>query len=326
MSDRLPDRDPLRGGPSSAPPFARDPALFRLVFFAILLVLVVGFALLYANRTQQEVSSTAAVERARQNLPASELSPDTPEAQAVANRERIATLFEGALSDTSNGMDFAQTAGYRRLIGIIRKSSAEEFATRPKGILDYEKALRDPDAFRGEYVRARGLVVKLEAQKLWTPIDDLEDIYRGFLCDADGSEGIVFDVPERPGDVPVRSDAVDVEGIFYRTVRYETRRGEKKEIPYLLAKNVLRVETKEREGGAFNGPSPLAIGLLVLAMGIGIVIGYLARRSSRRPTAATLRKAGFREMFEQKLKKEGIRPGPKSPPDPAQKGHVHGDL
>jgi hypothetical protein len=154
----------------------------------------------------------------------------------VATPRRIDTLFEGALVGARDGQDFAETPSYRRLLELVARFEDQELRDQARRELDMADAIAHPDAWRGEIVRVRGLVAGLQAVRLSYPIGERQDCYRAIVTEADGSEGVVVDFLEAPPEVELRRDVVEVEGVFYRTVRYENLRDTVVEAPYLIAR------------------------------------------------------------------------------------------
>ncbi len=283
----------------------------RILWFAGLLVFLTLFALYFAGRAKP-ASPAPPVEA--QPSPAPLLSPQSLDEQ----RAKLSTLFEGALGDTKNGDDFKETPGYRRLIQTLTAYSPEEVSARATRSLDYTAIMAQPDAYRGEFVRVRGVVSHMFTEKLREPLVDVHDVYRGFLAEADGSIGTFFDLPTPPPDFDMRRGAMDIEGIFYRTVRYENQRGEIKEVPYVLARNMRTVESAPAHRMGFLSDHTAAV-LVGMALAIFCVrlLMYLAqrRRGRARPTVPASA-PNFRDMFDEKLREERRRSGRLPPPLP----------
>jgi hypothetical protein len=206
---------------------------------------------------------------------------------ATALRRRLSTMWEGALLDSANGQDFAETAGYRRLLDFLQALEPATVIERATSTLDRARAVTDPDSLRGQYVHVRGLIAGLEAVRLDTPLAGSEDVWRGVITDTDGSDGVVFDLLGPPPPLEPRLDIVDVHGIFYRTVRYENREQGWVEAPWLLARHLAVVDTgAPARQSTWSSLTPL---LVILAVGfIGVRVFMLVRkhREGARSTAA----------------------------------------
>jgi hypothetical protein len=297
-------------------PFYRTPEFVRFVGLLGVLVVVGLIAFYYWSVQQKKIAAAEAAAAREATLP----PLSTPEA-AEARATRLSTILEGSLSDTQNGTDLVETTGYRRLVQIISSYPGEEVERRAARRLDYGAVLEDPDAWRGEFVWTRGIVLELWAERLRDPMFGMTDVYRGILAQGDGSEGLFFDLVEPPPDFVLRRDPVDIHGIFYRTVRYEPGKPQVKEnivrtVPYLVVRTLRKVEDAKSDPTGFLGHP-----MIVVFVGAGLVLIvirlliYLVHRRSRRSRAPALaRGAGFREMFEKKLTREKRTEGPRSGP------------
>ena len=311
-----PPRRPFEDRPPPAP-FHRTPEFRRLLVFAGLLVFVALFWLYTTSRVSQSErdgpGSPPAVAKTAQST-----APPTPE-EVEARQRRLLTLFEGALADSENGEDFRETQGYRHLIQILAQYTPEEVSNRATQRLDYAAFMRDPNAWRGEFVRVRGIMSGMRTEKLSTSVFDIHDVYRGILVEPDGSEGVAFDMLEPPPPFEMRRQPVDIEGIFYRTVQYANEAGKLKEAPYLLVKSFKVVEHAPVTGTSFLKDHA---GLALLCMGLAIFVTrllmYVFQRRAQHPAARvrTQRTSGFREMFEKKMREHGQSQGPKPPESP----------
>ena len=186
-----------------------------------------------------------------------------------ATRARLEPLFEGALLDTRNGDDFLETTGYRRLIEIVSSYTPEEVHAKVTRDLDYPDAIAHPENWQGEFVRVRGLIGNMHAVKLARPIWDHPDVYQGVLAQPDGAEGLIFELLDAPPDVRLREDVVDLEGVFYRTLKYQrqiTKYGKTQTAPYLIVRNITLVDTKvaKTDRGAVDYIAKILIGLGVI--------------------------------------------------------------
>ncbi|HZM01192.1 MAG TPA: hypothetical protein VFD43_13175 [Planctomycetota bacterium] len=255
----------------------------------LLAALVVAVTMLYYLRVHSPLAESE---------PA---APDAGLARPMGDREAlVAGLFQGALLSAQDGVDFAETPGYRRLLYHVRAMSPAEFSERVTGWLDWPDAVAHPALWRGEFVRVRGVAAGLEAVRLHGLDAGIEDVYRGFVAESDGSEAVVFDLVERPPKVRVDEsvkDLLDVEGVFYRTVKFESRTGELREIPYLVARTL----TVHAPATGRTAPLVVALqvlGVIVVSVFAGLAIARWAGRGTRRNAG----QAGFREMFEARLR------------------------
>jgi hypothetical protein len=193
---------------------------------------------------------------------------------------------------------------------------------------DYDEVMKDPAQFRGRFVRMRGLVASnFRANKLHRPVDGRGDVYRGLIADTDGDHPVFFDVLDRPPQfrtmtekppgmdvVFSNADAVDVDGVLYRTVRYETRGDPLNpksnpprwiSVPWIIARTVVRCQTDEKPSD-----TPYVVGGIAAFLALVGSIVYLVRRGRRQSASPGTYQAGFRTMFAEKLREERRRKPP----------------
>jgi hypothetical protein len=264
---RLFDRPP-------EPPFWATPE-FRRVGALIFLLLMVGAAgvMIYLEQSRKE-HELAQQEAAR----ASAGAPVLPD--KVLREQNLATAFQGALADTSNGEDFRETSGYTTLLRELAPYSQADVERKAQRWLDYEGAAHDPDGWRGAWVRSRGLVARIQATKLETPVQGIKDVWRCYLSQPDKSDKVVVDVLTEPPAIQTNYDAWDVEGVFYRTVKFEDNEGRTWELPYLVARSIHASEPPSPLG-IVDHPIVLLLAVVGLALFLARLLLLLAK--SRRP-------------------------------------------
>src|SRR5688572_1844983 len=115
-------------------------------------------------------------------------------------RKDLATLVGGAWLDPADGTGFAETPGYRRLIQMLNDHVRPGDVVEDPPLFNRELAMRAPDLQRGEVVKVRGYVAGHWAEKLDQRVFEVTDVWRVFLTDSDGEDGIVVDVimPQPP--------------------------------------------------------------------------------------------------------------------------------
>lgn len=257
------------------------------------------------------VSGLPVAQEPSQAIPSETAGPPSS-SEADAGRLRLTTLWEGALLDSANGQDFAETDGYRRLMLFV---SAEDPVRLAEGAVPFDRsaALAEPDALRGSRVRVRGLLAELWANRLVRPLNGHEDVWRGLVTDTDGSGGVLFDILDWPGPLETGRDLVDVEGVFYRTVRFQNMRNEVVEAPYVVARGVSVVDTRALKRGSPVAGLPLVLILAALAY-----FGFRSFSMIRRRRLSTAALADPSAVFREKLKPAApSRPANKSGPPPS---------
>lgn len=246
--------------------------------------------------------------------PSAQQPDETPEAQApdsVPIETRLATLFEGSLADSKNGEPFAETPGYAKLLSSLATYTPEDVQARASVDLDYAAVMLDPDRYRGEFVRVRGLIAYIEAHRLDRPILGAVDVYRGVVTKADGSEGLWFDMLEPPPAVDLEEDVVDIEGVFYRTVRYENRLGQEQEAPWLIVRNFRRPEPESLPRTRSSNPIMVVLIVAVLAyLGVRLIV-FLRQQQKQRTRSEPREGTSIRRMMlDQRGKRDRESPRP----------------
>jgi hypothetical protein len=307
-------------GMTEPEPFYKQPEGKRLIAFAILLVLVGLFALYVATthktaapaQTAPGGDETVANEPVGSDPGAGEpvKAPAPPPLTPEERRKQFATMFEGGLLDTDNLDDFRETPGYRKMIDSVASIKPDEITRRAKR-LDRDRALEDPDAWRGQFVRVRGVVGGLLANKLERPVYGITDVWRGTIANHDGTEAVVFDLVEPPPAFKVQDDLMDVEGVYYRTVRYQSRTNQWRTTPYLIARTLRPAPASAAQSQPVSTGSSMvipAIGTFVL-LSAWILYRFASHRRKEVPVVAR-RTLTFRELFERKLREEKSRSEP----------------
>jgi hypothetical protein len=273
-----------------------------------------------ASATRASAQDSAPPSQAAPAPPAADAAPQDP----AKNQARIATSLDGSLVDTHNGDALMlETSGYRRLLQLVNAVAPADATARSTLKLDRAAALKDPDALRGQWVRVQGLLAQVKAERLDQPLDGAVDIWEGVVTDTDGSDSIVFDMLQRPEGFTERRDIVDVEGVFYRTARFESLNGHSIEAPYLIARNVLHVDTSTLpvtglSGGLFTA---VLVGAAVIFLVFRVIM--MIRDSGKKPGAGADASRAIRRAAEQHLRearaarKSGSSPS--VPPDPPAK-------
>jgi len=290
---RLFDRPP-------EPPFWATPEFRRMGALIFLLLMVgAGGVLIYLdqNRKEQELAQQ---EAARANLGAPIL-PDK-----VLREQNLATAFQGALADTGNGEPFRETSGYTTLVRELAQYSPEEVQRKAERWIDYQGAVADPDGWRGAWVRSRGLVAAVHATKLETPVQGIKDVWRCYMSQPDKSDKVVVDLLSEPPEIRTNYAAWDVEGVFYRTAKFEDNDGLTWEVPYLVAKSIHSADPPSRLG-ILDYPIVLLLAVVGLALFLARLLLLLAK--SRRPAPPSAGEHVRRLMTLQQARKT-------SPPTP----------
>ncbi len=221
--------------------------------------------------------------------------PSAPEAQAGTQSEAeaqaqaesgLTTLYEGALLGAMDGAPFAETPGYRSLLEIVARYGEEELERKAQRQLDFAAVMAEPEAWRGQLVRLRGLLAGIEAVRLARPIGERVDVFRATVIEADGSEGVIVDFLAQPPELEVQWDVVEVQGIFFRTVSYENELGKAQQAPLIIARNLRPLDTTVSRRPVFGGIEAILIGAAVAFLIVRILLSMRRKRGNERADAA----------------------------------------
>jgi hypothetical protein len=255
-------------------------AEFRRVGGLIFLLLMVGMAGLMIYWNKLDAEQKLAAEEAAHAIAGAPVPPNP-----ILREQNLETRFQGALLDTKNGDGFRETSGYTNLLRELAPYTLTDIAAKSKRWLDYDGALKDPDGWRGEFVRHRGLVAALRATKLDSPVLGIKDVWRGYMSQGDKSEKVVFDLLTEPPKLQFNYDAWDVEGVFYRTVKFEDNEGRTWEVPYLIAKAIHPADEPSRLG-ILNHPIVMLLAAVGLALFLARLLLLLAKSKRPAPLSA----------------------------------------
>ncbi|MSR46850.1 MAG: hypothetical protein EXS13_07285 [Planctomycetes bacterium] len=261
------------------------PELKKLIYFGGGFLILAAVALFYRpTREEPSAAPTAA--------PAVE-SPDE-------HAKRVATAFGGALPKMVDGVDFEQSHAYLQVVSELSKFSVVNVHERTKDWLDWSVAVSTPGALRGNFVRVRGVIGRIDTIKLFQPAGDVEDIYRFFVGEPDGTEAVVVDMVRRPAETPaILREAVDFEGVFIRTVGFDSAKtGKLQEVPYVVGVNM----TIRRTAPVVAGVSKV-VWIALVAIGALLVTRRMMRTkprsAGRHPTSPIVRPGtSLRELHE----------------------------
>lgn len=303
-------RNPFANQPPPAP-FYASPEFRR----SAVLILALGVFFVVAAWRYFDLQEQIELE----SPPQSKGTFATPTSDEVLERERkLLSVFEGALVDQENGADYVETPGSRKLLELVAGYRPEEVTERATRWLDWRQALADPNALRGEFVRARGVLAGYWPQRLERPIQGRKDVWRGAIVgdDPEVPDGVVFAILDRPDDLTeenVHRGTVDLEGVFYRTLTYEAEDGRTRTAPYVIARN-LRATYRGSDRAFWSKENTwfvLAISAFVI-LAARLLISWFRRTQRGRglpPGNPTIR-----EMMDQRVAEMRRRGPPPAPP------------
>jgi hypothetical protein len=236
---------------------------------------------------------------------------DVPQGVPVAPQDaRVgAGAYEGALAGAVDGSDFQETSGYRRMLELVGRYGKEEIASKVERELDFAASTAAPEDWRGRIVHLRGIVAGLETVRLMEPLHGHGDAYRAIVCETDGSEGVIVDFLEPPPKLALSLDVIDVEGVFFRTVGYENRKGVPQLAPYLIARDIrlMPPETAKRSTN-LDILGKLLVGAAVVLVVVRIMSSMRGRSGRKARIEAEERSRLLRERAMSATKRLPNRP------------------
>ena len=220
--------------------------------------------------------------------------------------------------DAPNGSDFAETEGYRAVLAHALDHAPGLATDAPPELLDFDAFVAAPAEHQGRRVVVRGVL-----GQNWFPVRlriavrGVREVYRGVVTkDArdeagDFTDGVVFDAVAPITDAEY-GDHVEMEGIFYRTVTYEAKKGDANKgitrtAPYVIARSLHKIDAEAATEHGFATGSMLFLSVLLLAIAWFVFrlahVARAARGKTPHPAAS-----GFRAMFERRLAADRTKP------------------
>jgi hypothetical protein len=303
-------RDWLRPA-QATPAFASE----RVLYGALAVIALVGLALFVSIRFRAAEPDTTPLGTASQVKTGTSAAAIAAAAKDRDEKRALAEqLFGADLFEVKDWEDLAEEPQWRKAVEVMASLDPKfvEDHLSCSLNLNFDEVMKRPSEFRGRFVRMRGVVGRKfwGAKKLDKPIAGRVDVYRGQVSDPEDDSPIVFfDVLDKPAEFQPGYDGVEIDAMFYRTVTFESRDGKLRKAPWIVGRTVTvkNASTSTAPGGL--GPAALTA---FLVLGIGIV--YLVRRGRPAKAPAGVRPAGFRDMFDRKIKPERREEPPPPPP------------
>lgn len=305
-------RDWLR--PAKTAPALASPAASKMLGIGALVIAAVGAAVWIAGRAPS-VTEKVFLNPATVETGTSAESIAAAEREKGEKREFAEKLFGPEIWQVKDGTDFAEEPQWRHAIEVMANLDPKVIEENLQFSLNlhYEEVMQHPEAFRGQFVRMRGVIHhSFGAIKLDKPIAGRGDFFRGPIADPDDDSPIVFfDLLDRPPEFDEGYDGMELDAVFYRTVTYETKYGKLRSAPWLIGRTVSIIQKPKAEAKTWS-----SLGVMTAFLALVISIVYLVRRGGRPRTVSGVNPADFRGMFERKLGDER----PKEPPSPSGGG------
>jgi hypothetical protein len=277
---------------------AASPAVTRVIVRIAICIALVGAAVMVVQRTGIPLLTEPELVRPARNA-------EDP-VEAAEWREFATRHFGEEIHDVVDDLDLEPEPQWRRALEVTAGLDDELIAKSVRFSLSqhFDEVMKDPAAFRGQFVRMRGVVWKnFRAFKLVPPIAGRGDFYRGQISDDDPDSPVVFfDLLDRPADFDKDAyETVEIDAAFYRTVEYEAQpekgqtKGRIRRAPWLIAKTFRVMKAPPHP----TVSTAVGLGVIVAFLALFFGIVYLLRRGPARK-ASGVPEAGFRSMFERR--------------------------
>jgi hypothetical protein len=342
MTDPSP-RQPRFLTPPPPDTLSNSPELRKLAlfggFFGLLLIATLVMKFLIGNSSPPPTQSSQTPSPTPTTTPDSGAPPPTPDAtpdvgqaptpvETTEERQRrVKSMFGGALERMTDGADFDQSVAYLDVVEEVAKSDLKLFHRRASPTFEWDQAMNQPATVRGNYYRLHGVIDGLKPVKLFHPAGDVEDVYRFVMLLNGSDDPCVVDLVTRPtAHIEERADLVDVDAVFLRTVKFESKQNKFVEIPYLIGRTVQVYRAYSVPPNTLLQGNSRWVVLGVVVVAAMVVARMLLRANPQPPRRGdpALRKpgVGIRELFEMRLREdEAARKRdapPPSPPEPKQ--------
>lgn len=202
----------------------------------------------------------------------------------IADPARVQSAFSPERGPVRDGSDFEESAQYRELVAVLLDFKPADVEAQRPAILDHARALAEPAALRGSWVRVRGYVALRRRIQLAQPIEGTLSVERAILK-LDADRAVVCDLIGDPPPFKNQADTIELSGVYFRTVQYATANGTEVTLPYVLARSLELIDTPSSgiAKSLFGGGPTLHIGLLVGLVGV-IAFVMILRRNAHAET------------------------------------------
>ncbi len=167
---------------------------------------------------------------------APEESSTPPGASSETTGPTVADVpLELALRDVEDRTPIEQDPPFNALLRHIVRTPPEAVrsAVRPQATL--KALMTDPASHRGAAVRLRATVMWVKTNKPMPNPAGVDLVYQAFLLDDAWMPLIVYTVRKPPEIGRLKYDQWEVEGVFLKTVAYETQTGARRIAPLVMA-------------------------------------------------------------------------------------------
>jgi hypothetical protein len=207
-----------------------------------------------------------------------------------------AVILDGALAglkDLTSIHDAYGEPAYLKVLRNVLLLSEEALRARAERGVTYGTFLKYAPELRGRIFHLAGEAMQdVLPVRLADPVEGREDVYRIFMFDEAIQAGFAVDLVDRPRESLALRDPIEVDGMFYKVVRYQNTRGDDRDIPLFVARGFRRIPPVP-ESGKTTGQQVFEV---ILGIGIVAILGsayWMTRKMAAGGQPGPLRRPGI---------------------------------
>ncbi len=200
-----------------------------------------------------------------------------------------AVILHGALKDVKDltPLEGVELEGpYQKMVDNVLSLTEEAISSSCEGELPYGTFLKYAPELRGRVFRLSGIPGRVTPVRLLDPIQGHEDVYRIVLMEFEATAAFICDLVTRTRLFDTRWDRIEIEGMFYKVVRYESEQGQIRDAPLLIGRTYREMtlpSTAAESAKLFWVKIVIIIGILAAVTVAYVQIRALAQRRSSKP-------------------------------------------
>ncbi|GEM_PF-5650442 len=129
---------------------------------------------------------------------------------------------------------------YDHLFRKLRDRSADSIRAETCEGFDLRRSVASPGEFRGRFWRVTGTITKIWPETIDDPAAPVRRVFAGVIHPGGGSP-VYFHLLEKPDILELRSDTVEMDGLFVKVLRFDAPGGRRIEAPFFVAKTLRRM-------------------------------------------------------------------------------------
>ena len=194
---------------------------------------------------------------------------------------------EEELAEVRDRTEINQDAPYNAIIKYVSQLRPEEITLKVKRGVTYENLMNTPEKYRGQLVRAKGVLLYLKPIELRTNPAGIDICYSGMMVNLSTKEYYVFHLIDKPpaplknliDDTSLAED-VEVEGTFLKIAQYELDEPSRLKsgktfnfAPFIIGRKITRIVYPPPEAAQkFQWIVAMISGVIILGLFIYIIV------------------------------------------------------